>query len=53
MATTTETVTIPYSPMIFNSIEDLFPASAKFEDLEGREWVQGTGKDLLMKHELK
>ena len=53
MATATETITHPYSPEIFNTLEDIFPADDKFKDLKGCDWVNGIGKDLLMKHELK
>ena len=48
-----KTVTIPYSPAIFNTIEDLDEATTKFKDLKGPEWVLGAGKDVLMKHEVK
>ncbi|KAJ9602595.1 hypothetical protein H2200_012788 [Cladophialophora chaetospira] len=42
--------TAPYSSKIFNSLEDLFPATAKFEALKGSEWLHDVGKALLKEH---
>ena len=52
MATTTTTVTSPYSSTNFHSIEDLYPAATKFKDLKGPEWVYEVAKPLLVKHGL-
>ncbi|KAJ9613034.1 hypothetical protein H2200_002975 [Cladophialophora chaetospira] len=46
----TETITAPYSPKVFESLEDLLPATAKFKDLKGPEWLDEVGKGLLEKH---
>ena len=49
----TETVTFPYPPKIFKSLEDLFPTNAEFEALKGPEWVREVGKALLTEHGMK